>query len=56
LVNVGVPGLAALAGWKTVPTIAAVLVSIRIESKIVVAFFDSPRIGFIENPAWSMER
>jgi hypothetical protein len=50
-VNVGVLGLAALAGWKAVPTIAAVLVSIRIESRIVVAFLDSSRIGFIEGPS-----
>ena len=55
MVNVGVLE-AALAGWKAVPTIAAVLVSIRIESRIVVAFLDSSRIGFIEIPALSMER
>jgi len=33
-----------------------VLVSIRIESRIVVAFLDCSRIGFIENPALPMER
>ena len=54
--NVGELGLAALAGWKAVPTITSVLVSIRIESKIVVAFLDSSSIGFIEVPALSMER
>jgi len=55
-VNVGELGLAAFAGWKAVPTIAAVLVSIRIESRIVVALLDSSRIGFIEVSSPSMER
>jgi len=33
-----------------------VLVSIRIESRIVVAFLDGSRIGFIENSERSLER